>query len=293
MRVPSRQPVAGGRNRRARPRARGVLSLVNRWRIAGLLLAAASATWAMWAVTNHQFDLDPAKVEVSTLVYTQPEVIREALGLPATARPNVFRIDTRSMRRVLEALPAVARADVQVTLPDRLVVDVAEREAVFALATDTGTYLVADNGFVLYALPAHDWSSVDVPAIEDRRAEFAPELEAGGRLDAISLAATLRLAAITPELIGTQYEVLSLTVDDAEGYVLNAEPDGWRAVFGHYTPNLRPVDLIDRQVQCLRSRVEAGEEGIAVIYLATLDERCGTFLPEGTPVESASTSPPA
>lgn len=293
MRLPTRQPIAGGRSHRPTPRRRGVSSVVNRWRVLGAVLAIASATGINWLLTSHSFDLDPSDVEVSSLAYTQPEAIRDAIGLPESAAPNLFRIDTRTMQRALEALPAVAHADVYVTLPDRLVVDVAERQAEFALATDTGIYLVADNGFVLYALPPGDIAMLTVPTIEDRREEFAPELEAGGRLDAVSLDATLRLAAITPELIGTAYETLSLTVDDADGYVLTAQPDGWRAVFGHYTPNLRPVHLIDRQVQCLRSRVEAGELGIAVIYLATLDERCGTFLPEGTPVESASPSPPA
>ena len=35
--------------------------------------------------------------------------------------------------------------------------------------------------------------------------------------------------------------------------MLTAEPHGWRAIFGSYTPTLRPPDMIARQVQCLRS----------------------------------------
>ncbi len=244
-------------------------------------------------MTSHQFDLNPARVEVSSLVYTQPEVIRDAIDLPEEARPNVFRIDTRSMRRALESLPAVAQADVYVTLPDRLVVSVTERTPTFVLTTPAGSFIVDAEGFVLDDLPAADATGLGLPIVSDSREQFAPQVTVGGRIDEVSLGATLRLAAITPALIGTAYETLSLSVDDVDGYILSAQPDGWRAIFGHYTPNLRPVDLIDRQVQCLRSRVEAGEQGIAVIYLASLDERCGTFLPEATPVESTTPTPPA
>lgn len=288
MRLPTRQPIAGARTRRAAPRSQGVSSIVNRWRLAGAVVAIANAGAIGWLLTSHSFDLDPGRVEVSSLVYTQPEVIRETIDLSASARPNVFRIDTRSMRRSLEALPAVARADVYVTLPDRLVVSVTERTPTFVVTTPEGAFVLDDEGYVLDELPATDATGLGLPVVDDAREQFASVVEVGGRLDAVSLDATLRLAAITPALIGTAYQELSLSVDDADGYVLSAEPDGWRAVFGHYTPNLRPVDMIDRQVQCLRSRVEAGEHGIAVIYLAPLDERCGTFLPERTSVESAS-----
>lgn len=293
MRLLTRQPIAGGRSRRPAPRRQGALALVNRWRVLGVVVAIASATGINWLLTSHSFELDPSDVEVSSLVYTQPEAIRAAIGLPEDAAPNVFRIDTRSMRRALEALPAVAHADVYVTLPHRLVVSVTERTPTFVITAPAGAFIIDVDGFVLDELPQTEATDLGLPVVNDVREQFAPELVVGGRLDAVSLDATLRLAAITPALIGTAYETLSVTVDDADGYVLSAEPDGWRAVFGHYTPNLRPVDQIDRQVQCLRARVEAGEQGIAVIYLATLDDRCGTFLPEGTPVEPASPSPPA
>ncbi|MGI8928708.1 MAG: cell division protein FtsQ/DivIB [Candidatus Limnocylindrales bacterium] len=269
------------------------MSLVNRWRVLGFFVAVASATGVNWLLTSHAFDLDPSDVEVSSLVYTQPDVVRQAISLPEDAAPNIFRIDTRSMSRALEALPAVARADVYLTLPHRLVVSVTERTPTFVLTTPAGAFVLDVDGFVLDELPPAEAIDLSLPVVDDVRDQFGPDLEVGGRLDQVSLDAMLRLAAITPELIGTAYETMSLKVDDTDGYVLSAEPDGWRAVFGHYTPNLRPVDLIDRQVQCLRARVEAGEQGIAVIYLATLDDRCGTFLPERTPVESAPPSPPA
>lgn len=254
-------------------------------------MTAACATWTGWLVTSHEFDLDPARVEVSSLVYTQPELIKAIIDVPPGFTPNLFRISTGRMERDLAALYAVAAADVYVALPDRLVVRVTERTPTFVLATPVGAFVVDVEGFILDDLPVAEATSLGLPVVSDLRDEFAPDVEVGGRLDEISLEADLRLAAITPEMIGTGYDHFLVVADDTDGYVVTAEPDGWRAVFGHYTPNLRPIDIIDRQVQCLRARVAAGEADVAVIYLAPLDERCGTFLPRTTPAEPASPTP--
>lgn len=261
--------------------------------MAGFLLAAAAATWTAWFLTSERFDLDPVNVSISDLVYTQPDVIRSAINLPEDAAPNVFRIGTHDMQRALESLPAVASADVHVDLPTSLVVDVTERTPTFVLISGDTAYVVDHDGHVLDGVERGGASEIGLPIVIDNRVEFAPELEVGGILDQVSLDADLRLAALTPEIVGTRYSELRLSVNDTDGYVLEAEPNGWRAVFGQYTPNLRPVDIVDRQVQCLRARVGDGEEEIAVIYLAPLDEGCGTYLPRRTPapVESASPSP--
>ena len=283
--------MAGGRTRRSS--SRSPLRLVNRWRIAGLLLAAAAATWAAWFATNERFDLDPAKVSISELVYTTQDVIRSAIALPPDATPNVFEIATHDMQRALEALPAVAAAEVHVALPNSLVVDVTERTPTFVLVAGDSAFVVDKDGHVLDDVDRGSASDLGLPIVIDNRSDFAPDLEVGGLLDEVSLGADLRLAAITPAMIGTVYERLTLTVDDTDGYVLQAEPNGWRAIFGHYTPNLRPVEEIDGQVQCLTARVGAGEQDIAVIFLAPLDDGCGTYLPRGTtaPVETASPAP--
>lgn len=262
--------------------------------MAGFLLAAAAAIWGTFLVSSHSFDLDPAKVSVSELVYTSPEVIREVIDLAPDATPNVFRIDTRRMEQALASLPAVASADVAVVLPDALDVEVTERTPTFIVTTDLAAFVVDVDGFVLDELPLSDAGTLGLPIVADTRQQFAPRMAAGGRLDAISLDASLRLLALRPTDLGTRFQGLALTVDDVDGYVLVARPNGWRAIFGHYTPNLRPVDLIDRQVQCLRARVAAGEDGVDAIYLAPQGEHCGTYLPgrtPGTPTETANPTP--
>lgn len=259
-----------------------MLHVVNRWRVAGFVLAAAAAISGTFLVSSHTFDLDPAKVSVSDLVYTSPEVIRDAIEVAPDATPNVFRIDTRRMERALASLPAVASADVHVLLPDELDVAVTERTPAFVVATPAAAFVIDVDGFVLEQLPLSHAGALGLPMVSDARQQFAPGITAGGRLDAISLDAALRLLALTPDDLRTRFDTLTLTVDDIDGYVLEAQPDGWRALFGHYTPNLRPVDLIDRQVQCLRSRIDAGEDALSVIYLAPQGEHCGTYVPGRT-----------
>jgi cell division septal protein FtsQ len=257
----------------------GGLRLINRWRVVGFLVAAAAATWGTFLVSSHTFDLDPSKVHVSDLVYTSPDVIRDVMDLSDDARPNVFRIDTRRMARALASLPAVAAADVSVALPDRLDVSIKERTPTFVVATSHAAFVVDVDGFVLDELPASDATSLGLPVVQDSRVQFAPEIQAGARLDAISVDAALRLLALTPESLGSRFGDLRLEVDDDNGYVLRASPNGWRAIFGSYTPNLRPLDIVDQQVQCLRSRIAAGEDGFSVIYLAPQGEHCGTYVP--------------
>ena len=79
---------------------------------------------------------------------------------------------------------------------------------------------------------------------------------------------------------------LELSVRDDDGFVMTAQPQGWQAIFGNYTPNLRPTDLIPSQVQCLASLLRPSEADVGTVYLAPLDGRCGTYLPAGTPSES-------
>ncbi len=275
----------------------GALRLVNRWRVAGVLIAAASLTWAAWLVNSETFALDPTRLEVSHLVYTSPELVRDAIDLPPDATPNVFRIDTRRMERALAALSAVADADVSVALPDSIAIDITERTPTFVLSTRTAAFVVDVDGFILDELAPSEASGVGLPTVDDLRQQFAPALAVGGRLDEISIDTSLRLLALTPADLGSRFDALEVRVEDTDGYVLTAEPAGWQAVFGHYTPSLRPVDLIDRQVQCLRSRLAVGEDA-AVIYLAPQGEHCGTYLPgrsvspDGTGVPGTSVSPP-
>jgi hypothetical protein len=237
----------------------------------------------VWLVTSPAFRLDQERVVISGLHYTDPTIVRQLIDLPADSTPNVFRLRTTQMQRALASLPAVARADVHVALPNGLIVAITERRPVVVLRNPAGSFILDSEGVALDLLSTEAADALGLPTVDDGRQDFAPDLEVGGRLDAVDLGAILRLGALTPELVGSSATALRISVDDSDGYVVTREPAGWRAVFGHYTPTLRPPDIIDRQVQCLRSLLATGETDVAVIYLAPLDEHCGTSLPRTTP----------
>ena len=87
-----------------------------------------------------------------------------------------------------------------------------------------------------------------------------------------------RIAALTPAFLGSTAEALETRISEKEGFVLQARPKAWRAVFGIYTPTLRGPELVETQAQCLSSVLAGQETTISVVYLFPDGGRCGTFL---------------
>ncbi|MDL2335152.1 MAG: FtsQ-type POTRA domain-containing protein [Chloroflexota bacterium] len=273
------RPIRRSRTTPVSFREDGWRALVNPARIAGFLLMLGSAAAIGWLVTSHQFALAADGVEISGVHYTDIAAVSDALDLPAADAPNVFGLRTDPMRRALLALPAVAAADVHVALPDRLVVAITERTAVVQVAHAGVTYLLDGEGIVLEGRSANAPPITDVPLIDDQRVNLGIPLVVGQQIDPSESAAMLQIGALTPALVGSSTSGLAFSANDADGFVVSAVPDGWRAVFGFYTPTLRPPTEIAQQVQCLRSLLATGEAQIQTIYLAPSDDRCGTYLP--------------
>jgi hypothetical protein len=119
--------------------------------------------------------------------------------------------------------------------------------------------------------------------IDDQRVDLGIPFEVGVGIDPTEAQAMLQIGALTPELVGSAATELVFSADDTDGFVVTAAPYGWRAVFGFYTPTLRPPTLIAQQVQCLRSLLASGEQQMDTIYLAPEGDRCGTYLPRESP----------
>jgi hypothetical protein len=96
------------------------------------------------------------------------------------------------------------------------------------------------------------------------------------------LDAALRLGSLQPADLGTAATHLDIRVDDEDGFVMTADPVGWSATFGFYTPTLRTTELIPGQVRLLRSMLaQAGEDTVLKVILA--DDRSGTRIPRPSP----------
>ena len=280
-----------GRAARPMKRSRGIdrgeaprwLGILNRARVAGVLLIVLTAGAVFSLTTDPRFALGAAgstgEVEVSGLGYTDSVAVIEALALSATGSNNVFLLRTGEIRRRLLDLPSVADADVRVALPNRLVVGVTERTAVLRVAHGGATYLLDADGIVLEVRAASAPPLESLPLINDMRVQLGIPYEIGVGIDPTEAEAMLQIGALTPALLGSTATGLTVSADDTDGFVVAAQPFGWRAVFGFYTPTLRPPTLIAQQVQCLRSLLAESEAQIDTIYLAPQGDRCGTYLP--------------
>jgi hypothetical protein len=232
-----------------------------------------AAAWSLhWLVSDPTFVVDAASVPVEGARFATPAEVRSRLGLVAGRDPNLFLVPTSDMERSLEELPGVRSASVVASLPDGLTVRVIEREPIAIWRTSTGSWL-ADVEGVLFA---PEWAAgTPLPAVEDLRPiEVAPGL--GDRLAPIDLEVARLLGALRPKDLGGNATELLLTLDETSGWVIEA-PDEWRAIFGHYTPTLRPPATVERQVQCLAALLARENVRVDAVTLSVTADRCGTF----------------
>ena len=206
--------------------------------------------------------------------YTSDTDVKAALALQQGT--NLVRLRTDSLVQALVAIPTVRAARVSIELPDTVRVHIDEREPILIWATASTRFLV-DRAGLLFA-PAGDVPAPAVAAlrvIQDTRSS-AGGLAVGSTLDPIDLDVATRLGSVKPADLGSTAADLSLTVDDANGFVVSSGPDGWLATFGIYTPTLRPPTIVPDQVRLLKSiLIERGEGNLARIDLARTIE--GTY----------------
>jgi hypothetical protein len=113
------------------------------------------------------------------------------------------------------------------------------------------------------------------PIIDDRRAASAG-LSIGARLNSQDVDAATRLASLVPGDVGSAATRLRVLVTDENGFVVRADPQGWSAIFGFYTPSLRTPELIPGQVRLLRSLLIGRSTDRRVVLASETD---GTYVP--------------
>lgn len=239
------------------------------------LLASAGALYGL-ALTP-AFTL--ARTDIPELRWTTREAAASAIATPDGA--NLFRLRTAPIEARLRALPGVADAHVTVSLPDTLVVEIQEREAILDWAVGDVRFLVDRTGVLFALAPADGSAAAGLPAITDSRATSAA-LAVGSRLDPVDLDAATRLGSLVPLDLESSATSLVVAVTDANGFVVGTVPRSWIAVFGLYTPSLRTPAIIPGQVRLLRSLLAGREATIERVILA--DEDSGTFIPRPTAV---------
>jgi cell division septal protein FtsQ len=246
------------------------------------MLASAGAIYGVGASSAFEYVHTQVDGALFTDVAAAEEAVRDARG------ENLLRLATEPLESALETLPTVERATVTVQLPGTLLVTLRERVPVLVWRVGARRYL-ADSTGSLFARLGSDppAEAADLPVIDDRRAASAG-LSIGARLDPQDLDAATRLASLVPSDVGSAAKALAVRVTDENGFVVRADPQGWLAIFGFYTPSLRTPDLIPGQVRLLRSLLIGREPLIARIVLAS--ETDGTYVPKPTPKPTADPS---
>ena len=240
------------------------------------MLASAGAIYGVGASSAFEY----ADLRVDGALFTDASAAEEAIA--DAEGQNLFRLTTEPLETALEGLPTVDRAQVTVQLPGTLVVTLRERVPVLVWRVGARRYLSDATGSLFARL-----GGLRRRVIDDRRAASAG-LSIGTRLDPQDLDAATRLASLVPNDVGSAAGSLAVRVTDEHGFVVRADPQGWLAIFGFYTPSLRTPDLIPGQVRLLRSLLIGREPLIARVILAS--ETDGTYVPKPTPRPSTDPS---
>lgn len=109
-----------------------------------IVVQALFLTAIAWGLTSPTFRVRYVQVQGTS----DPTLLAAIQRLPLSGC-NIFRCDLRSRVRKVEALPAVASADVQVIYPNGLLVVVTPRRPALLWQTSTGSAVVASDGTVL------------------------------------------------------------------------------------------------------------------------------------------------
>lgn len=282
MALPIRRSVAARPTRRVERASFGI----SRTRLAAALVLLVSTAGMYGLTTADAFAVDPRTVTVEGLRHTQATAALGALGLADGSMPDLFRISTTELAEALRALPAVRDATVETELPNVIRVTVVEREPIIMWRYPSGARLVDVEGVDLAPATGQE----GLPLVEDGRSGATP-VPPGTSIAGMDLEVARLLGSIEPSDLGSSAPSLALSVTDAEGWVLETA-EGWRAIFGHYTPTLRPPSSIAMQVACLSGILaQEGEETIRAVALSLSDDGCGTYLPVPDPTVEPAVSP--
>ncbi len=246
------------------------------------MLLSAAAIYGVGASSAFGY----AKLEVNGLHYTDPAAVEAALA--EVRGNNVFRLATGPLAATLETLPTVAGAQVQVKLPATIAVTLDERQPLLVWSIGEERFLVDGDGLLFERVADVSDDLGSLPVVVDRRATSFG-FHVGTSLAPVDLDAATRLGSLVPADVGSSAGSLAVVVTDENGFVVNARPDGWSAVFGFYTPSLRKTDLIPGQVRLLRSLLFEREPTVDRVILAS--ETDGTYIPRQSPSPEPTAKP--
>ncbi len=222
------------RLRRSRTRARSSFHL-SRWpSLLGLIVTLAAGYWLLNAST---FTI--ARIELKGSRYLNTEAV---IKLTAVTRSNVFLLNEGELARQLKTLPYVLEARVSKGLPDKIEVEVKERQPSLNWKSGNLSYLVDQDGIVLESMP-----EIDLPAEAKGFAVIQSlderKLNLGDQVDTVAVRSA---QAIQSSLNSMKIKVAAVQYSPAQGLtVLSAKESGnWKAVLGTDAQLDKKIDIL-------------------------------------------------
>ncbi len=176
-----RQPSAILERQRASGKTRvTTVREVLRWSLKlsfGLLLASTLSFGLYWMRDRlyHSPRFDIAITEINGLQQISQNQVLLKISELAHPDRNLVRFDLDRLRRNLKLIPWVKTAVVRRVLPDKLIVDIEEREPVAFARVRQGTLLIDEEGTLLEHDP-QKLSRADFPVILGMESGYAPEI---------------------------------------------------------------------------------------------------------------------
>jgi hypothetical protein len=197
------------------------------------LLAFAAALAGLVTLVNGPW-LRISSVADAGARYTSAAAVDEIVG--SYRGTSLLALDTDALRHRLLALPAVANARVETSLPGTLRVTIDEKKPAMVWRTQLGLLVTAADGSVMDSLPTSQVLSGELarlPVVNDARPP-ARIPRAGETLPAADVRIAERLLDLEPKVIGSRARRLTVSVDSVYGFMLESPAPPWRAALGFY-----------------------------------------------------------
>ncbi len=248
--------------------------LPSRGRVLALLLMSTLLVGLVTLINGPWLRVD--RVAHAGERFTDVDELAELLG--SYRGDALLTLDSAGLAGRLRALPAVADATVQATLPGELRVTLTEKQPAFTWLTSAVRLVVAADGTIIGELSRDAEPSAELaglPSIDDQR-RASRRLTVGDRLPAGEVRMGLRLLQLEPALIGSSATHLAVRMHDEYGFIIASRAPVWRAALGFY--GLDPRE----EASVADERLEAQVAAIRTLF-ATRPESSVTWLDARNP----------
>jgi len=140
-----RYDTAVSLERRPRIRLPGIRQIRSGARIPALILLGIAA-WGLWTIYTST-DFQVTRPELTGIEYLSPSRVRTIAGV--TGR-SIFDVDPKQVLEILESLPEIEFATVDVQWPNKVLIQIEEREPVLVWNDAGQTWLLSADGLAFY-----------------------------------------------------------------------------------------------------------------------------------------------